>query len=82
MSRSLLTIWRRQYRDGELGGETPPAFIPLTVLPKAPATGQEAPRDTPDVQLDVVLRNGWRFLVSSAVDPKVLARLLPVLEGR
>ena len=37
VSRSLLTIWRRQYRDGELGDETPPSFIPLAVSSMAPA---------------------------------------------
>ena len=80
VSRSLLTIWRRQYRDGELGGETAPAFIPLTLSPGTPAA--VARRDTPDVQLEIVLRNGRRLLVPSAVDPEVLTRLLPVLEGR
>jgi transposase len=86
VSRSLLTIWRRQYRDGELGGETPPAFIPLALSPGAsgpvPWTAPVARRDTPDVQLEIVLRNGRRLLVPSAVDPETLARLLPVLEGR
>lgn len=55
VSRSLLTIWRRQYRAGELGAETPPSFIPLAVSPMAPATvpatARETPRNTPDVQL-------------------------------
>ncbi|MDK3020809.1 IS66-like element accessory protein TnpA [Pseudodonghicola flavimaris] len=86
VSRSLLTIWRRQYRDGELGDETPPSFIPLAVSPMAPAvvpaTAQEEPRDTPDVQLEIVLRNGRRLLAPSSVEPEVLARLLPALEGR
>ncbi|SET72758.1 IS66-like element accessory protein TnpA, partial [Paracoccus homiensis] len=67
VSRSLLTIWRRQYRDGELGDETPPSFIPLAVSPMAPAavlaTAHETPRDTPDVQLEIVLRNGRRLLL-------------------
>jgi len=86
VSRSLLTIWRRQYREGELGTETPPAFIPLTVSPKAsvpmPAAAPVSLRDTPDVQLEIVLRNGRRLLVPSSVAPEVLARLLPALEGR
>lgn len=87
VSRSLLTIWRRQYRAGELGAETPPSFIPLAVSPPmapatVPATAREAPRNTPDVQLEIVLRNGRRLLVPSSVEPEVLARLIPVLEGR
>ena len=86
VSRSLLTIWRRQYRAGELDVDRPPAFIPLAVSPMAsaavPSTAQEAPRETPDVQLEIVLRNGRRLLVPSSMDPEVLARLLPALEGR
>ncbi|WP_076650437.1 IS66-like element accessory protein TnpA [Pontibaca methylaminivorans] len=86
VSRSLLTIWRRQYRAGELGVETPPSFIPLAVSPMAPATvpatARETPRNRPDVQLEIVLRNGRRLLVPSSVEPEVLARLLPALEGR
>jgi len=86
VSRSLLTIWRRQYRAGELSIEPPPSFIPVAVSPIAPAavpaTAQEAPRDIPDVQLEIVLRNGRRLLVPSSVDPEVLTRLLPALEGR
>ena len=86
VSRSLLTIWRRQYRDGELGTETPPSFIPLTVSPRAsvpmPAAAPVTPRDTPDVQLEIVLRNGRRLLVPSSVEPEVVSRLLPALEGR
>lgn len=82
VSRSLLTIWRRQYRDGELGDETSPAFIPLTLSPGTPAPTPVAQSGADDVQLEIVLRNGRRLLVSSTVDPEKLARLLSVLEGR
>lgn len=86
VSRSLLTIWRRQYRDGTFGADARPAFIPLTLSPgppsPVPATAPVARRDRADVQLEIVLRNGRRLLVPSAVDPDVLIRLLPVLEGR
>ena len=86
VSRSLLTTWRRQYRNGELGDETPPAFIPLTLSPEAPAavpaTASVARRDTLDIQLEIVLRNGRRLLFPSTADPEMLARLLPVLDAR
>jgi hypothetical protein len=46
-------------------------------------TAQGAPRDTLDVQLvEIVLRNGRRLLVPFPVDPEIMARLLPDLEGR
>ncbi|NDW32751.1 transposase [Salipiger sp. PrR007] len=80
ISRSLLTTWRLQYRNGKLGLETVPAFVPLTL---APESSDPPPRAAAkDVQLEIVLRNGRRLIVSPAVDPDALARLLPVLEGR
>ncbi|MRX51875.1 transposase [Paracoccus sp. S-4012] len=86
VSRSLLTIWRRQYRDGAVGSDAGPAFIPLTLSPgppaAMPAAAPVAGRDTADMQLEIVLRNGRRLLVPSTVGPEVLARLLPVLDDR
>lgn len=80
ISRSLLTTWRRQYRNGELSLETDPTFVPLTL---APEVSDPPPRTAAkNVQVEIVLRNGRRLIVSSAVDPDALARLLPVLEGR
>ena len=35
--RSLLTTWRRQYRNGELGSSRPVSFAPVTMT-KAPAS--------------------------------------------
>ena len=80
------TIWRRQYRSGELGDETSPTFIPLTLPPKAstlmPAAAPIAPYTPRDARLENVLRNGRRLLVPSSVDPEELVRLIPVMEGR
>ncbi|WP_372675297.1 IS66-like element accessory protein TnpA [Aquicoccus sp.] len=49
--RSLLTIWRRQYRNGELGASRPvsfsPSFTPVTVTTDAPAS-RSGPVDPPD----------------------------------
>ena len=47
--RSLLTIWRRQYRNGELSTQSGPAFVPVTM---APDMDKPSPRQpSPDVQL-------------------------------
>ena len=78
--RSLLTIWRRQYRNGELSIQSGPAFVPVKM---APDMDKPSPRQpSPDVQLEIVLRNGRRLLVPSSVDPDSLARLLPIIEGK
>ncbi len=83
VSRSLLTTWRRQYRDGELGTETSGAFVPLTLALKGdaplPAASPMARSDHADDRLEVVLRNERRLFVPATMDPQVLARLLPVL---
>ena len=78
--RSLLTVWRRQYRNGELAIASGPAFVPVKM---APDIDTQSPRQpAPDVQLEIVLRNGRRLLVPSSVDPDALAQLLPILEGK
>lgn len=85
VSRSLLTTWRRQYRDGRLSDETSPQFIPLTVSPGTFALVQagspKARTDHPNARLEIVLRNERRLLVPATVDPETLARLLHVFEG-
>jgi transposase len=78
--RLLLTIWRRQYRNGELSIQSGPAFVPVKM---APDMDKPSPRQpSPDVQLEIVLRNGRRLLLPSSVDPDSLARLLPIIEGK
>ena len=82
--RSLLTTWRRQYRNGELGGSGALSFSPVTV-----AQGGSGPHATPaphcsaprECQIEIALTNGRRLVVPSGVDPEALARLLPVVEG-
>ena len=80
ISRSLLTVWRRQYRNGELAIASGPAFVPVKMAPDIDAHSPRQP--APAVQLEIVLRNGRRLLVFSSVDPDALARLLPILEGK
>ncbi|WP_199259392.1 IS66-like element accessory protein TnpA [Paracoccus binzhouensis] len=77
--RSLLTIWRRQYRNGELTTQSGSAFVPVE-MPNEMDTPLHQP--APVVQIEIVLRNGCRLLVPSSVDPDALARLLPILEGK
>ena len=80
ISRSLLTVWRRQYRNGELSITSGAAFAPVTRVPDLDA--QPPRQSAPAVQLEIVLSNGRRLLVPSSVEPDTLARLLPILEGK
>ena len=82
ISRSLLTEWRRQYRNGELGGTHSPGFIPLMVSAGPSAAASTAPlRSNPEAKIKITLANGRRVSISASIDPAVLARLLPVLDG-
>lgn len=80
MCRSLLTIWRRQYRNGELGASRP---VPVTT--DAPAS-RSGPVDPPDPsrnsQVEIALPNGRRLIVPAGVDSEALARILSVVDGQ
>ncbi|MFV1636943.1 MULTISPECIES: IS66-like element accessory protein TnpA [Phaeobacter] len=79
--RSLLTTWRRQYRNGELGSSRSASFAPVTVT-KAPAP-QANPVDAcspADCQVEIALPNGRRLIVSTAVGSEALARLIQLVE--
>jgi transposase len=80
--RSLLTTWRRQYRNGELGSSRPASFAPVTVT-KAPAS-QANPGDpcsSPSCKVEIALRNGRRLIVPVGVEPEALARILSAVDG-
>lgn len=80
--RSLLTTWRRQYRNGELGSSHPGSFAPVTVTTEAPAlqAGRGDPCRPVDCQVEIALPNGRRLIVPSGVDTKALARILSAVD--
>ena len=71
--RSLLTTWRRQYRNGELGSSRPVSFAPVTVT-KAPTPQANSmdPCPPPDCQVEIALPNGRRLIVPVGVEPEAL----------
>jgi transposase len=80
--RSLLTTWRRQYRNGELGASRALSFAPVTVT-RAPAPQSNSVDPCPplDCQVEIVLPNGRRVIVPVGVEPEALARILTVVDG-
>jgi transposase len=83
ISRSLLTVWRRQYRTGALGRARSSAFIPLMLSAEPPASASAAaPRSNPEARVEIALKNGRQLAVPANVDPDALARLLLVVDGR
>lgn len=82
ISRTLLTRWRKDYRTGLLGCGPSTRFAPVMIAPEPEPVQPEmtvapASADT----IEIVLVNGRRLTVSPTIDPVILARLLPVLDG-
>jgi transposase len=81
ISRSLLTRWRRAFREGVLRTARPLGFTPLQIAPEVPRpapakTCSQAGSD----RLEVVLTNGRRLVVGLDVDFEKLVRLVQGLE--
>lgn len=82
ISRSLLSIWRREYRSGVLGASaTSSSFVPLVVEGREPAPKAEPPaRRADDAQIEITLRNGRRMTIPASLAPSRLAALLSVVD--
>ncbi|WP_245770760.1 IS66-like element accessory protein TnpA [Roseovarius azorensis] len=81
--RSLLTTWRRQYRNGELGSSRAVSFAPVGVTnAPPPQINSVDPCPPPDCQVGIVLPNGRRVIVPVGVDTKALSRILSAVDGQ
>ena len=95
IAQGLLFTWRRQAREGRLGGdEQAPVFVPVAITPEpspavpvlrsddlgAAAQPRRARRKTGVVEID--LDGGRRLKVDRDVDAAALRRVLDALEGR
>ena len=81
--RTLLTIWRRQYRNGELGVSHSAAFSPVSVTRDRPVSrpGPVDPSEPMrDAQVEIALPNGRRLIVPAELDPEALVRLIQLVE--
>jgi transposase len=83
ISRSLLSIWRRAYRNGTLGApEAGGGFVPL-VMESSPPTPEDRPsRKADDARIHITLMNGRRITIPASLAPSHLAALLSVLDPR
>jgi transposase len=84
LSRSLLTRWWAEYRAGVLGPVGSAVFAPVVVTPEVRPVPQQVTGllgAGPELTIEIALANGRRVTVPAGIDPAVLARLLPVLDG-
>lgn len=82
ISRSLLTRWRREVREGLLRAEGPVGFTPLQIAPEVPRLAREEACRVQAGQdrIEVVLTNGRRLVIGASADLAVVARLVQVLK--
>lgn len=84
ISRTLLTRWRKDYREGLLGQEHPVTFARVMIAAEpmaAEAPLSVEPKSSCADTLAITLVNGRHIVVPVRIDSVLLARLLPVLDG-
>jgi transposase len=87
LAQSLLFTWRRQARQGRLGGEAVPALVPVEITPTPASTCAPQPPSSPPAQrarsgiIEIEL-GGCRVWVDRDVDAEALQRVLELLRRR
>jgi transposase len=83
ISRSLLSIWRREYRSGTLGApDMGGGFVPVVMEGAPPALSERLSREVDNARIDITLTNGRRMTIPVSLAPAHLAALLAVLDPR
>ena len=87
LAQSLLFSWRRQARQGRLGGETIPALVPVEVTPTpVPECGPQRPSSPPEqgarAGIIEIEPGGCCVRVDRDVDAEALQRVLELLRRR
>ena len=90
VAHSLLFTWRRQARQGRLGGDAAPALVRVEITPVAapvsvgvplPASPSPAQRTATGI-IEIELGGGCRVRVDRDVDLEALQRVLELLRRR
>jgi len=90
VAHSLLFTWRRQARQGRLGGDAAPALVPVEIIPVAAPISNgvpQPPSSSPPAQrartgiIEIEL-GGCRVRVDRDVDVETLQRVLELLRRR
>ncbi len=78
IARSLVSIWRREYRSGTLGvPDAGGGFVPLPMEGAMPASTEQPLREVDDARIDITLTNGRRMAIPVALCPRIWRRQSP-----
>jgi transposase len=83
---SLLFLWRRQVREGLLGPNGSPDFVPIRLLTSSPGrTAQAARHAAPDancaIGIEVILQDGTRLHIRDSSQLLLLRGVITALRG-
>ena len=71
VSRSLLTVWRRQFRNGGLTGAGAPTFVPVTVSDESRGVAPPASQpQNPEARVEIKLGTGGGLPFLRTLSPK------------
>ena len=82
VAHSLLFTWRRQARQGRLGGDSVPALVPVEITPVAAPISSDAPQPAKRGRAGIIeidLGGDCRVRVDRDVDVEALQRVLELL---
>ena len=88
VAHSLLFTWRRQARQGRLGGDVVPALVPIEITPAPVSIDAPQPASLPPAQrarvgiIEIELGGGCRVRIDRDVDGEALQRVLDLLRRR
>jgi len=90
VNANLLSVWRRQYREGMLRTEAPAmsgALLPVkvstpTVLPTERSRALKAAEKEPPAYVEVDFAGGQRLRIRGTIDRQLLKDLISVLTSR
>ena len=81
ISRSLLTRWRREARQGRLSApESAMHFAPVAITANADRRAETERGDARSGRFEIILQNGRRLLADASLDASALTRLVQILE--
>jgi transposase len=83
---SLVFTWRRQVREGRLGAEPAPSFVPVQLISAptenaVPPPHQAAPSSEPMVDIEIRLADGIRIYVKRETQLPLLRPLIAALRA-
>ncbi len=82
ISASLLFSWRRDFREGRLGGVDVGDLVPAVVLPDPVSPSEPVGKPAAVGRMEIVIGVDRRVIVNADVDGHALARVLKVLVRR